>query len=128
MTEYYNWENINDDCNSIAFDLASECEKDDVIVAINNDLIPATLVANRLDLSVVQVKYGEFSGILYDENKLPMISKPIVSGTGLAPNFPKLIIVVSYFKYELLIKNIVKYYKTVGHVVDVVFIGSKLET
>ncbi len=115
----YDWPAVNADCNAIVTTLNMFAEEDRVIVAINDDLIPATLIANRLGLSVVQVKYGEFFGIDYDDNNIPTIARSIVSGLGLVPNFPKLTIVVSYYHDDAIVKKIKKYYNAIGHYVDV---------
>lgn len=119
LSLFYGWSNIDNDCNTIATILSMGCKNDKVVIAINDDLIPATLIANRLDLSVVQVKYGNFLGIAYDDSKLPLISKSIISGSGVLPELPELIIVVSYLNDNTIINSIVKYYKSVGHSVKI---------
>lgn len=122
LTLTHTWASVDADCNIIASMLATVANEEHVIVAINDDLIPATLVANRLGLTVTQVKWGNFLGIMYDDRKLPMISNPIVSGIGVLPKIPKLTIAVSYYNDDTIVNDIKKFYDNVGHRVDVVAI------
>ncbi len=115
----YTWASIDADCNTLASMLNIDADENCVIIAINNDLIPATLVANRLGINVMQVKYGIISGVFYDTSKLPLISRPINSGTGLVPEFPKLTIVVSYYNDNAAVKDIKKFYDNIGHHVNI---------
>jgi len=122
LTLYYDWPDVNHDLNMLASAVEDNAYDYDVVVAVNDDLIPATLMATRLNLSITQVKYGLFSGIFHGDDKFPVISKPIESGIGSLSDFPTLLVVVSYFSGNKEVQHIIDFYETLGHRIHLVAI------
>ncbi len=122
LTLYYDWPDVNHDLNLLASSIEGNRYSYDVIIAVNNDLVPATLMATRLALPVTQIKYGNISGVFHGDNNMPLICNPIESGEGNLPDFPNLLLVVSYFTSDEEVQHVVDFYQSQGHQVHLMAI------
>ncbi len=122
LTLCYDWPDVNHDLNLLALSIENNPYNYDVIIAVNNDLVPATLMATRLALPITQIKYGNISGVFHGDNNMPLICKPIESGAGNLPDFPNLLLVVSYFNNDEEVQHVVDFYQSQGHHVRLIAI------
>jgi len=83
----YSWGSIDNDINMLISLQPYDNKESHRVIGMDNDLVPATLVASRLNVPIIQVT---------DVNNLPLISNPINSGDGTLPDLPILVFVVSY--------------------------------
>ncbi len=104
----YTWAMIDIDCNTLATMTQTYLEKTSRVIALHNDLVPATLIAARLNLPVIQIT---------DINNPPLISEPLVSGDGTMSAPPSLIFVVSRVTSDVCdeLNILSKKYKSAGH-------------
>lgn len=112
LTSYYGWADIDSDCNMLAGLVSPFTEKDTRVIAFKNDIIPATLIANRLGVDIIQIN---------DINNVPMIANSLTSGSVESLSYPNLILVASYIADDSpILDTIFAEYCKAGHKVKTI--------
>jgi hypothetical protein len=90
---YVSWEEVTNGCVSLFVNNILMFKDIEVVVAMSDDTIPATIISNILKIPIIPVIYQTVLEV--DINNLVPICKPIQSGQGKLPPDPKLLIVAS---------------------------------
>ena len=103
------WQNIYSGSCAIASNIKNNYDAD-VILCAQEDVMPASIVANELDLPLCVVHFSEKkNGIIVES--VPRLSRAIRSGVYNQGKLPKVIIVSALIDDERNVDDIVKCYK-----------------
>jgi len=120
---HISWENINSGTQAIANNI-SEAEKPDVIITTQEDVIPAALVCNIIDVPLcIAHLNSRQNGIVIE--CLPKIDTLIRSGCGDQPPLPTIGIISSLIDDRRNVDELVSYYQNRGHKVKTFCIYSR---
>jgi len=115
---YISWEQISKGCLSLVMNNAETLNSSEAVLALSDDLVSASIVANLVSLPLIVINKSELCR--RPTEKLIDICKPIQSGHGVAPVLPKLIIVSSMVTIASEIESISDTYKERGHELNVI--------